>query len=220
MMQSTSTTSTNGLVVYGIGAALMLVLGFAASWWYVPAIRAAGMNELSAPGGLTFLWSISAPLGALLVVIGGGLYARAEGRTIALLIVGSLILIAVTALWPVRQVIPALFGIDGGLITLFFLGLVWHWARSRPVLSESEQLSSDLHMAGHVFFVVAAWYLCGLLGAPTFALRPKLMDEYGTLSSAASLGTMISVYLAIGWGFTYAGQRVALRAKSDNTGSS
>ena len=70
-------------------------------------------------------------------------------------------------------------------------------------------------MAGHVCFVVAAWYLCGLLGAPTFALRPELMEEYGTVSGAASLGSMISVYLAIGWGFMYAGQRVALRAKSE-----
>jgi hypothetical protein len=203
------------MIVYGIGAALMLALGFAASWWFVPAIRAAGMNELATPGGLILLWSISAPVGALLVAIGGGLYARAEGRTIALLIVGSLALIAVTALWPVRQVIPALFGIDGGLITLFFLGLVWHWARSRPALSGAERLASDLRMVGHVFFVIAAWYLCGLLGAPTFALRPELMEEYGTLSSAASLGSMISVYLAVGWGFTYAGHLAALRARSE-----
>jgi hypothetical protein len=121
----------------------------------------------------------------------------------------------VTAFWPVRQPVPALFGIDGGLITLFFLGLLWNWARSRPALSELKQLASDLGMAGHVFFLVAAWYLCGLLGAPTFALRPELMEEYGTVSSAASLGSMISVYLMLGWGFAYAGHQVALRARSE-----
>ena len=214
-MQSKSTTSTIGLVVFAIGAALMLAMGFAASWWFVPAIRAVGMDRLAAPGAVTILWAVSAPLGALLVAIGGGLYARAKGRVIVLLIIGSLVLIAVTALWPVRRPVPALFGIDGGLITLFFLGLLWNWARSRPGLPKQERLASDLSMAGHVCFVVAAWYLCGLLGAPTFALRPELMEEYGTVSSAASLGSMISVYLAIGWAFMYAGQRVGLRAKSE-----
>ena len=111
--------------MFGIGAALMLAMGFLSSWWYVPAIRAADMNELAAPGGLTTLWGASAPIGALLVAIGGGLYAKAGGRVVALLIVGSLALIAVTAFWPVRQPVPVLFGIDGGLITLFFLGLLW-----------------------------------------------------------------------------------------------
>jgi hypothetical protein len=214
-MQNQSTTSTIGLVVFGIGAALMLGMGFAASWWFVPAIRATGMDGLTAAGAVTALWGASAPLGALLVAIGGGLYARAKGRVIVLLIIGSLILIAVTVLWPVRRPVPALFGIDGGLITLFFLGLLWNWARARPGLSRPDRLASDLSMGGHVCFVVAAWYLCGLLGAPTFALRPELMEKYGTVSSAASLGSMISVYLAIGWAFMYAGQRVALRAKSE-----
>lgn len=194
---------------------MMLVLGFAASWWFVPAIRAVGMDRLAAPGAVTILWAVSAPLGALLVAIGGGLYARAKGRFIVLLIIGSLVLIAVTALWPVRRPVPALFGIDGGLITLFFLGLLWNWARARPGLSIQERRAADLSMGGHVCFVVAAWYLCGLLGAPTFALRPELMEEYGTVSSAAILGSMISVYLAIGWAFMYAGQRVGLRAKSE-----
>lgn len=34
------------------------------------------------------------------------------------------------------------------------------------------------HMC-HTFFVIAAWYLCGLLGAPTYALRPELAQEVG-----------------------------------------
>jgi hypothetical protein len=38
------------------------------------------------------------------------------------LIVGSLVVIALTAAWPIREPIPPLFGISGGLITLLFLG--------------------------------------------------------------------------------------------------
>ena len=70
-------------------------------------------------------------------------------------------------------------------------------------------------MIGASFFVFASWYLCGLLGAPTFALRPELMEEYGTAASAASLGSLIAVYLAFGWGFVFFGQRFTLRAKSE-----
>lgn len=71
-------------------------------------------------------------------------------------------------------------------------------------------------MVGNVFFLFAAWYLCGLLGAPTFALRPELMAEYGTQSSAASLGSLIAVYLVLGWGFTFFAHHLASRTRSES----
>jgi hypothetical protein len=213
-MQSKTMTSKIGLVVFGIGAALMAGMGFLSSWWFVPAIREVGFDNLAVPGAVAFLWGISAPLGAVLVAIGGALYAQAERRLTVPLIVGSLVVIALTAAWPIREPIPPLFGISGGLITLLFLGLLWNWAKSRPTLSGAERLGSDLGMVGHVFYLFAAWYLCGLLGAPTFTLRPELMEKYDTVSNAASLGSLIAVYLVLGWAFTFFGQRMALRAKS------
>ena len=99
------------------------------------------------------------------------------------------------------------------ILAVFFLGLVWNWGRSRPSLPAGEQLGSDLSMAGHVFFLFAAWFLCGLLGAPNFTLRPELLEEYGTLSGAASMGSLVSVFLVLGWGFTFFGQRISMKAR-------
>ena len=42
------------------------------------------------------------------------------------------------------------------LIVVFFIGLLWNWSRSRPVLSAPEKKGSDLRMLGHVFFLIAA----------------------------------------------------------------
>jgi hypothetical protein len=199
-----------GLVLFWVGAVFMFAVGFLSSWWVVPAIRESGFNNLTAPGGVTLFWGISAPLGAMLAAIGAGMYARIGCRISIVMVLGSLAVIALSAMWPVRTVVPALFGINGGLITLFFLGLVWNWGRSRASLPAGERLGSDLSMAGHVFFLIAAWFLCGLLGAPNFTLRPELLEEYGTLSGAASMGSLVSVFLVLGWGFTFFGHRISL----------
>ena len=216
MQSETAMSQKIGLVLFWIGAVFMFGVGFLSSWWFVPAIREAGYNNIAAPGGLTLFWGISAPLGAMLVAIGAGLYARVGRRVTIVLVLGSVAVIALSAMWPVRTVVPALFGIDGGLITLFFLGLLWNWARSRRSLPGSERLGSDLSMVGHVFFLFAAWFLCGLLGAPNFTLRPELLEEYGTLSGAASMGSLVSVYLVLGWGFTFFGHRISMRARSQS----
>jgi hypothetical protein len=214
MQSETAMSQKIGLAVFWVGAVYMFVVGFLSSWWFVPAIREVGFNNLSVSGGVSLFWGISAPLGAMLAAIGAGLYARAGRRVTIVLVLGSVGVIALAAMWPVRTVVPALFGIDGGLITLFFLGLVWNWARSRGSLAGSQQLGSDLTMAGHVFFLFAMWFLCGLLGAPVFTLRPELLEEYGTLSSAANMGSLVSVFLVLGWGFTYFGHRTSLRARA------
>jgi hypothetical protein len=210
MQSETAMSQKIGLAVFWVGAVFMFVVGFLSSWWFVPAIRDVGFNNLSVSGGVSLFWGISAPLGAMLAAIGAGLYAR---RVTIALVLGSVAVIALVAMWPVRSVMPALFGIDGGLITLFFLGLVWNWARSRGSLAGSQRLGSDLTMVGHVFFLFAMWFLCGLLGAPVFTLRPELLEEYGTASSAAGMGSLVSVFLVLGWGFMFFGQRVSLQAR-------
>ncbi len=219
MERQTTTSQKAGLVIFSLGAILMVVLGFLASWWFVPAIRAAGFSQLEVSGAITMLWGLSAPLGAILIVIGGALYASAERRLVIGLSLGSLVVIAVSAAWPIREPVPPMFGVVGGLITLFYIGLAWNWIKERSNLVGSKRSGSDLTMIGATFFVFASWYLCGLLGAPTFALRPELMEEYETAASAASLGSLIAVYLAFGWGFLFFGQRTTLRAKSEMSAS-
>jgi hypothetical protein len=112
------------------------------------------------------------------------------------------------------QMVPALFGIGGGLITLFFIVSVWNWARIRPTLAASDKTGSDLRMVGFVFFVVAAWDLCGLFGMSGFVLRPELASKFGApLGSIINAASGVLVLLALGWGFTFFGQLKSQQAQ-------
>lgn len=203
-----------GWLVFGIGALYMLLLGWLSSWWVVPTVRQAGLEGL--PGtAFFFFWQLAAPAGALVVAIGAAFAAGVERSRKAVIIGGSLIVVIwlIFSMGAFQQVISPIFGIGGGLITLAFLGSLWDWARSRPALSQAAQTGADLGMAGNIFYLIAAWYLCGLLGAPTFLLRP---DQALTLlpeNSAISLGTTILICLTLGSVFMFFSRRVTLPAR-------
>jgi hypothetical protein len=109
--------------------------------------------------------------------------------------------------WVIPQVVPALFGTGGGLITLFFLASAWQWASIRPALSGSAKTGADLSILGLVFFVVAAWNLCGVFGIGNYVLRPELADKFSVpLGSTINMASRVLVLFVVGWGFTFFGQ--------------
>ena len=217
MKINTSTSQKLGWVVFMIGGVYMLGLGWLYSWWVVPAANQVGTAAYS--GLVGFLWALSVPLGAFIVAIGAALIAQVERRVFWLLI----LLVVLFTAWRINgttsQIVPALFGIGGGLITLFFLGSAWHWARIRPTLSGPDRTGSDLRLVGFVFFVVAAWDLCGLFGMANFVLRPELADKFAVpISSTINAASGVLVLLALGWGFTYFGQLKSRQAQAVEVG--
>ena len=205
MNNNSSTSQKIGWIVFWIGAIYMFGLGWLYSWWVVPAANQVGMEAYSSLVG--FLWALSVPLGAFIVAIGAALIAQVERRTFWLLI----LLVFLFTVWRIvgttSQMVPALFGVGGGLITLFFLGSAWHWARIRPNLYGSDRTGSDLRMVGFVFFVVSAWDLCGIFGMANYVLRPELPDRFNVpISSTINAASGVLVLLVLGWGFTYFGQ--------------
>jgi hypothetical protein len=211
MKSNTSTSQKIGWAVFTIGAVFMFGLGWLYSWWVVPAANQFGSDAYS--GLLGLLWQLSVPLGAFIVAIGAALTARVERRVIWML---TLLLVLVTAgkmAYSSNQMVPALFGVGGGLITLFFLGSTWQWARIRPTLTGTGKAGSDLRMVGTIFFVVAAWYLCGIFGMVNYVLRPELADKFSVpTGSTINLVSIVMVLLFLGWGFTYFGQWISRRA--------
>jgi hypothetical protein len=213
MKGSSSTSQKIGWVVFLIGALYMLGLGWLYSWWVVPAANQAGTEAYS--GLLGFLWQLSVPLGAFIVAFGAALIAKVERRVLWLLILLIVLFTAWRVVGTTRQVVPALFGIGGGLITLFFVGSIWNWARIRSTLSGSDKTGSDLRMVGFVFFVIAAWDLCGLLGMANFVLRPGLASKFNVpLSSTINAASGVMVLLAVGWGFTFFGQFLSRQSQA------
>ncbi len=200
-----------GSIVFWIGAAYMFGLGWLYSWWMVPTANQSGSAALS--GSLGFIWGLSVPLGAFIVAIGAALIARVERRVFWMLI----LLVVLSIIWKMvgtsSQMIPPLFGVGGGLITLFFIGSTWLWARTRPTLSGVAKTGSDLRMVGFIFFVVAAWNLCGVFGIANFVLRPELASKFAVpLAFTIDTASYVLVLLVLGWAFTYLGQLVSGRA--------
>jgi len=210
-----ATSQKAGWVIFGIGALYMLLMGWLSSWWVVPVIRDSGLTGL--PGTVFFfIWQLAAPVGALLVAIGAAFVGRIELSRKVVIIGGSLVVVIwlVVSMGAIKQVMSPIFGLGGGLITLAFLGALWDWARLRPGLSSAARTGADYGMAGHVFFLIAAWYLCGLLGAPTFLLRPERAMTIIPENSAISLGTTILICMTLGSVFMFLSHRVTLQVES------
>jgi hypothetical protein len=205
MNGNSSTSQKIGWVVYTIGALYMIGLGWLYSWWMVPAANQSGSEALA--GLLGFVWALSVPLGAFIVAIGAALIAQVERRTFGLLILVVILFTFWRIAGTTSHMVPALFGIGGGLITLFFLGSALLWAQTRPTLLESGKTGSDLRMLGYVFFVVAAWDLCGIFSVSNFVLRPELAEKYAVpIGSTINAASGVLILLVLGWGFTYFGQ--------------
>ncbi len=213
MKSNTSISQKIGWVVFAIGGIYMFGLGWLYSWRMVPMANQVGSEAFSSLLG--FIWSLSVPLGAFVVAIGAALIARVQRRVFWLLILLLVLFTAWQIIGTTRQMIPALFGIGGGLITSFFLGLAWHWARTRPMLTGAAKTGSDLRMVGFIFFVVAAWDLCGIFGIADFVLRPELADKFSVpISSTINSASIVNILLALGWGFIFFGQLLSHRAQS------
>ena len=70
-------------------------------------------------------------------------------------------------------------------------------------------------MVGFVFFVIAAWDLCGLLGMVNFVLRPELALKFDVpLSSTINAASGVMVLLVLGWGFTFFGQLISRQSQA------
>jgi hypothetical protein len=216
MNSNRSTSQKIGWVIFAIGAVYMIGLGWLYSWRVVPAANQFGSDAYS--DLLGFIWALSVPLGAFIVAIGAALIARVERRVFWLLILLVVLFTAWRIAGTTNHMIPALFGIGGGLITLFFLGSVLNWAKTRPTLTGAGKTGSDLRMVGYIFFVVAAWDLCGIFGIANFVLRPELAEQFSVpISSTINSASSVNILLALGWGFTYFGQLVSRQVRAEHT---
>jgi hypothetical protein len=197
-------SKNSGMVILIIGILYLLIVSWLCSWWYVSDYRELGSEFISSSSWFTSLsfniiWALSAPLGSVLVILGFALSVPIEKKRILAILIGSIFLLFWLAIWFITSITSSLYGIGGGIIIICFLISVWSWAKKRPTLEVRYRLASDLKIISHLFFFIAAWGLCGLLGSPLFGLRPELMIEYKTQTAAYTMGAKVMVCLAIGW---------------------
>ena len=93
------------------------------------------------------------------------------------------------------------FGIAGGIMTLFMIYIFLRWANERNSLQDGQKTTSDYRMAGYFFFGMATYTLCPLLGVKAFALSPEKMILYGLQAEANSFAFHLLIELMLGWAF-------------------
>ena len=209
-------TQRVGAVIAGVGAVYLVAVAWMSSWWYVPALleleRRAFTEHRPSDGTAFFIaWASSGVLGAIVVALGAAVYCAVGKLRLLLLGVGGTLLAVWLAFWSTSSHNAVVFGVGGGLILLCFLTSCLDWAETRHHRCGPTRTASDLRLAAYVSFFIAAWGLCGLLGAPTFALRPEFTALHRTASGGSNLAIKVLVCLVLGWGLTALAQRIERR---------
>ncbi len=147
------------------------------------------------------LFCYSFKLGMLLIVIGGALIAGMEKYGIWLFIIGGLLYLSLCFVSIGYH--PLFFGIQGVIIMLLFLLIVWYWTKKRSQLDKPAKTAGDLRIIGYYFFIVATHNLCGIFGIGSYVLKPDIMIKHGLLPGAVTMTSHVMIELFLGWLFIF-----------------
>ena len=189
-----------GLVLFQIGVIWAIVWGAIAGWSLTSAFRNLTMVELNQTmwaylGFWHVLWGFGVVLGALVAGIGALLYSAAKGSAVWKFGIG--ILLTVIIVWVVLPNLGhfhPLFGIGGTLILLFFIGILWLWAKERMALKGSSTTAADFKLVGYVFMLIAVQSTCAVAGTPFF----KAMEGEAPISPIH-----VIIFFVLGWLFLF-----------------
>ena len=148
------------------------------------------------------LWAYSFKLGIYSIILGATLRTKMPSTQKWAIGIGGFVYIAFAYI-PLPGPTSIIFGIAGGLMTLFMIFTFLRWANDRDQLEEHQRTTSDYRMAGYFFFAMATYTLCPLMGVKGFALAPEKMIQYGLQQEAASFAFHILIELVLGWLFTF-----------------
>ena len=190
-----------GLVIFWIGVIWAILWGVIGSISVSSAMNSLTTAELNQTmwaftGPLMMLWVFGVPLGALVAGTGLLLYSGARGSTVWKFGIGILLVLIVGMQLGRLGHFPPLFGIGGTLILLFFIGILWLWAKERIALKGSSTTAADLKLVGYVFMLIGAWFVCGI------ASQPFLKALEGV---APSSPVHVLIFLVLGWLFLFLG---------------
>jgi len=191
-----------GLVLFWIGVIWAILWGVIGSFSVSSAMNSLTTAELNQTmwalsGPLMMLWGVfGVPLGALVAGIGALLYSGAKGATVWKFGIGVALAVIIGMAVQLLGHFPPLFGIGGTLILLFFIGILWLWAKERMALKGSSTTAADLKLVGYVFMLIGAWFVCGI------ASQPFLKALEGVTPGSP---VHVIVFLVLGWLFLFLG---------------
>jgi len=191
-----------GLVIFWVGVIWAILWGVIGSISVSSAMNSLTTAELNQTmwalsGPLMMLWGVfGVPLGALVAGIGALLYSGAKGATVWKFGIGVALAVIIGMAVQLLGHFPPLFGVGGTLILLFFIGILWLWAKERMALKGSSTTAADLKLVGYVFMLIGAWFVCGI------ASQPFLKALEGVTPGSP---VHVIVFLVLGWLFLFLG---------------
>ena len=188
-----------GLVLFWLAVIWAFLWGVLGSVFVDSAFKNLTMDEVNqtmwaTTGPWYLLWAFGVPLGALVAGIGVLLYSGAKGLTMWKCGIGIVLGVFIGMASGFLGHIPPLFGIGGTLILLFFMGILWLWAKERMALKDSSTTAVDLKLVGYVFMLIAAWFICGIASLPF--QKAFEGEAWGT-------PLHVMIFLVLGWLFLF-----------------
>ena len=190
-----------GLALFWIAVIWIISWGVIGSVFVSTAIRNLTMDELNqtmwaVTGPWFLIWGIfGVPVGALIAFVGVLLHSGAKGSTVWKYGLGGFLALAFSMLIGLIGHIPPVFGFGGTLILLFFIGILRLWTKERMAL-KGATAAADFRLAGYMFFLMAAWFTCGIAGLPFL----KAFE-----GEPPSTPLHIMVLFVLGWLFLFLG---------------
>lgn len=166
--------------------------------------------------GLFFVFAFGTPLGFVIMLVSAMWYSAKRFSNIGVYAASAAAFLSFIILIPHafgREISATYFGMGGYIILACIIVTFWFWKKYRSALTTSQKAPVDLQAMGYLCFAMAAWNLCGFGAAPSFALYPEKMIEYGTQPFAVGQLKAIQAYLVCGWLFTTMGMYKSYRLK-------
>ena len=161
-----------------------------------------GASQIASPWKIAryLLWAYSFKLGIYFVLLGAIFKTEMPSARKWVVGVGGFVYIGF-AYMPLPEPTSIIFGIAGGIMTLFMIYIFLRWAQERSQLEEYQKTVSDYRMTGYFFFAMATYTLCPLFGVKAFALSPEKVIQYGLQAEVTSFAFHLLIELVLGWTF-------------------
>ena len=184
-----------GIGVFLIGAVYLLIASGGGGWFikvsYAQVAQTSGLMD----DVIYFVWSFSGAFASILATVGILLYVQAKGSRIALFVIDLAVIwfFAGFYLYAPGVTVPhysSLYGVSGAIILVFFLAILWLWAKTRTPLEGPAKTAAIFQLVGYEFFLLAAWYLC---------------SYFSTLFKWASITSPVNIifFIVAGWLFLF-----------------
>lgn len=107
------------------------------------------------------------------------------------------------------EIVPPFFGIIGMSLTIIFFATVWYWMKYNEIENSETRKAARWNMTGYSLLLMAAWFMCGIVAYPGYALRP----ERANYEFAITISYVVMILLLLGFIFVFLAQRKACLTK-------